>query len=54
MPGAMSKANARQHTHNKEKYKQQEVRTARNKAKNIEAQKRFEEKKRNEKENNNV
>ena len=35
MPGAMNKANARQHSHNAKKYEEQKLRTARNKQKNI-------------------
>lgn len=35
MPGAMNKANSRQHSHNAKKYEEQKIRTARNKQKNI-------------------
>lgn len=50
MPGVMSKANSRQNSHNKAKYDRQRHKTAANKQKHIDAQKKFQERKRNEKE----
>lgn len=46
MPGAMNKANARQHMKNGAHYDRQPVITARNKARRAEAQERFQERKR--------
>jgi hypothetical protein len=47
--GSMNKHNAYQNTHNKAKYERQNLRTAKNKAKNIKAQERFIAKKQQEK-----
>ena len=45
MPGAMNKANARQHTKNKQKYEQQKIRTNLNKERKVEAQRKFQDRK---------
>ena len=41
MPGALNKANSRQHSSNKASYEMQKQRTARNKDRNIKRQKRL-------------
>ena len=41
MPGALNKANSRQHSSNKASYEMQKQRTARNKERNIKRQKRL-------------